>query len=628
MFQSGKMNSGMFVNDVCSTLPECLVRTILGGRKAVRVDNDKVFSRFYALGVTALAVAWLVYLVASRQLYWSITLTFLAVGCVLAEWQVIRLPQGDYLTLSPIFVLLTLVFTARETTTPFAQTVGALEVIVIGSLVGYGLMHRPSIFHLLFYVAHHILSVAAAGAVFVFFSERLPYWFLESFHVVGVTAYIIVLSLTSMLLTHPINRRIIKEDKLPQTNILYAVFLAPIALIVYYFFDSRGLDPVGLIILILPIIGVLGTFRLYVNIDTTFGEVNQLYRISREFVAAMSQDETLQKVSESIVQALSELIVQLDACFIYAQNAEANEYVLINGREDIAAPQVVVPGHGLLGRAVLNSTGIVANDVTLEDALTPEERRWPPKTAVLSHPMFAEQRKAGLLLLIRKDKGFTAEEFRLVTIVANQAGVMLHNAQMYERSRQMADIDRQLGILNQAAFTQQAERAFGKAQVAAQTVAVLLGDIDDFRNVNNVYGHQSGDRVLAGVASLMKQTIGSQGFVGRWGGEEFVATLPDIDDQEAVRIADLIRQRVQDYEFQSVDGRNLRATISIGVAVFPRDAGDFISLHKQADRAAYLAKKTGKNRVCLYEDRKELIELTADGSQVSVVSSMAQESET
>jgi diguanylate cyclase (GGDEF)-like protein len=362
-----------------------------------------------------------------------------------------------------------------------------------------------------------------------------------------------------------------------------------------------------------------------VNIDTTYGEVNQLYRISREFVAAMSQDETVQKISDSIAQALSELILNVQACLVYAHNAEANEYVLTSLQGDTRAPRDIIPGHGLLGRSVTKATGTVVNDVTLEDALSPEERQWPPKTALLVHPMYAEQQNVGLLVLMRQGKGFTSEEFRLVSIVANQAGVTLHNAQMFEQSKQLADTDRKLGILNQAAFTQQSERAFGRSQLADESVAVLLGDIDDFRKVNNTYGHQTGDRVLIGVASLMKEVIGTKGFVGRWGGEEFAVTLPNTDDRQAYGIADEIRRRVQDSVFLSDEEQQVQATISIGVAVFPRDATDFLSLHKQADRAAYLAKKTGKNRVCLYEDRKEFIELVAEEPPATLARPVVQE---
>jgi diguanylate cyclase (GGDEF)-like protein len=182
---------------------------------------------------------------------------------------------------------------------------------------------------------------------------------------------------------------------------------------------------------------------------------------------------------------------------------------------------------------------------------------------------------------------------------------------MFEQSQQMADTDLQLGILNQVAFAQQSQRIVGRARLRDQQVAVLLGDIDDFREVNNTYGHQVGDSVLAGVADVMRKTVGTSGIVGRWGGEEFVVSLPDTGELAALELAEQIRQRVAAYTFRTDDGQELHTTISIGVAVFPRDAGDFVSLHKQADRAAYLAKKTGKNQVSLYEDRKALVEITS-----------------
>jgi diguanylate cyclase (GGDEF)-like protein len=258
---------------------------------------------------------------------------------------------------------------------------------------------------------------------------------------------------------------------------------------------------------------------------------------------------------------------------------------------------------------LLNASGTLVRDISRESALTTEERQWPPKTAVLAHPMFAEQHNVGLLVLIRRGAAFAAEEFRLVSIIANQAGGTLRNAQLFEHSRQLADVDRQLGILNQAAFTQRSQQILSSTQLSEEETAVVLGDIDDFRIINNTYGHQVGDQVLSGVAELMRECVGDDGIVGRWGGEEFVITLPRTGEERALATAEEIRRRVRDHAFLTDEGRKVQATISFGVALFPRDAGDFVSLHKQADRAAYLAKKTGKDRVCLYEDRKEILEL-------------------
>jgi diguanylate cyclase (GGDEF)-like protein len=135
--------------------------------------------------------------------------------------------------------------------------------------------------------------------------------------------------------------------------------------------------------------------------------------------------------------------------------------------------------------------------------------------------------------------------------------------------------------------------------------AVLLGDIDDFRRVNNTYGHATGDIVLAGVGHCFQEGIEELGVFGRLGGEEFVGLLPGVGREESVAVADGIRQRVGECVFESTDGRDLRATISIGIALFPQDAADLVSLYQLADRAAYEAKRRGKDMVCLFGEVQE-----------------------
>ena len=589
------------------------------------MDRHGIRSLIYPLVVTIPAVALLAALAATGQLFWSYTMAFLAVACIFSEWLVIRLPQGDSITASIIFVLLALLLNF-EPASAIQRAVGAIEVVTVGALVGHALARRPPLLHLVFYAAHYVWAAGLGGAAFVLVSAWVPFGLLTSFHVPAILAYVAVFSVVSMVLAGRFNKRILRGDQLPKADLLYTVFMAPIALIFYYFTESRQLSLASLLILAVPLIGVLVTFRLYINIDTTYGEVNQLYAISQEFVAAMSQEETVQKACESIGLAIPRLLVHLDACLVYTHNDESNEYLLVNTGGNPPAPSTILPGHGLLGRTVFEGAGVIVNNLALQDALSPQEREWPPRTAVIAHPLFAEHRQVGLLVLVRHGRRFTAEEFRLVGIVANQAGVTLHNAQLYERSRQMADTDRQLDVLNQAAFTQRSERIMSRARSANQPVALLYGDVDDFRLVNNTYGHHTGDLVLAGVARLMKQVVGDSGFVGRSAGEEFFILLPSMADEQAAQLADRIRQQVEEMVFTSDDSREFQATISAGVAVYPRDAGDIVTLIKQADRAAYLAKRMGKNRVCLYEDRREIIESMTREAEASVVTPVAEES--
>jgi diguanylate cyclase (GGDEF)-like protein len=580
------------------------------------VDKRRIYSQIYPWTVISTAIVVLVVLGVTGQFHWSYALTFLTAACILSEWLVIKLPYGDKLTLSIIFVLLAIAFGADQTRR-LTQVVGALQVIGVGSLIGYGLTHRALPQRSAFYVAHYVWAASLSGLAYVLTTQHVPNFLVESFHLPAVAVYTVAFSLVSSLLVSQVNDRIMEGEKLPKADLVYTVFMAPIALIVYYFFESRDLSLRSLLILAIPLIGVLATFRLYINVDTTFGEVSQLYRISQEFVAAMSQEEIVQKVVSSIAQAAQQLIPNLDAALVYMHNEQANEYLLANESGDGRAPRVIVPGQGLLGHVAVNGSGTIVNDITPSQSPSALESSWPPKTSILAHPMYAQQIQIALLVLVRYRKRFTPQEFRLVGIVANQAGIPLYNAQIYERSQQLADKDRMLGVLNQAAFTRRSEILLSQARQTGQPVAMLYPDIDDFRVVNNTYGHPTGDKVLIGIAGIMQTVVGDTGIVGRSAGEEFFILLPNTEDRGALHVANEIRNRVEDTVFRSDDQRQLQVTLSIGVAVFPRDAGDFASLKKQADRAAYLAKRLGKNRVCLYQDRQELIEPAKQGPETA-----------
>ena len=139
-----------------------------------------------------------------------------------------------------------------------------------------------------------------------------------------------------------------------------------------------------------------------------------------------------------------------------------------------------------------------------------------------------------------------------------------------------------------------------RARAAQQTAALLVTDIDDFRRVNQAYGHHTGDLVLVDTWRLVRQGVEAPAIAGRWGGEEFAILLPGADEQDAIAAGEGIRERVQDYAFVSDDGREVRATVSVGVALYPRDAGNLIALHERADGATHLAKEMGKNRVHVY----------------------------
>jgi diguanylate cyclase (GGDEF)-like protein len=166
-----------------------------------------------------------------------------------------------------------------------------------------------------------------------------------------------------------------------------------------------------------------------------------------------------------------------------------------------------------------------------------------------------------------------------------------------EMLKQLSNTDPLTGLFNRRYMEEMLAKEMQRAERKGGHLSLVLLDIDHFKRVNDQYGHQVGDQVLAVVAGLAKVGLRSYDFVSRYGGEEFVLTLPETAHEDALLIAERLRSRVQMHAFSGML-RGYNATVSLGVATYPTDfitsTGDLI---READEAMYRAKAAGRNRV-------------------------------
>ncbi len=132
-------------------------------------------------------------------------------------------------------------------------------------------------------------------------------------------------------------------------------------------------------------------------------------------------------------------------------------------------------------------------------------------------------------------------------------------------------------------------------------ISFLFFDIDHFKNINDTYGHATGDVVLQKVAETLKKDLRVGDIVARWGGEEFVAILLGANEEQAKKKAEKIRREIEDLVFEEPNG--LKITLSIGVAEF-EEGKTFEDMVKHSDEALYKAKETGRNKVVIYSEIK------------------------
>ncbi len=199
----------------------------------------------------------------------------------------------------------------------------------------------------------------------------------------------------------------------------------------------------------------------------------------------------------------------------------------------------------------------------------------------------------------RNGQAPTLETVQALEIFANQAVTAIENARRYSDAREQSIRDGLTGAYNHRHFQESLQREVGRAERQGRTLSVLLLDIDDFKAVNDRYGHPVGDAILERiVAEIRSEVRGDMDLVARYGGEEFAVILPETPIEVAAEVAERIRRRIDERLFRPPEAEDvIRVTVSIGLAAYPNDASNKKELIERADAALYRAKRGGKNAV-------------------------------
>jgi len=174
--------------------------------------------------------------------------------------------------------------------------------------------------------------------------------------------------------------------------------------------------------------------------------------------------------------------------------------------------------------------------------------------------------------------------------------VALENARLHRIVERQALVDSLTGLANRRSFEETLRAEVARASRYGDSMSVVLADLDDFKRVNDRYGHPAGDVVLKTFAATLRRTVRESDTAGRWGGEEFALVLPSTDSDGALRLAERARAALAAESIELPDGSSIGVSASFGVASFP-DWDEPGELLAAADSALYEAKRAGKNRV-------------------------------
>jgi diguanylate cyclase (GGDEF)-like protein len=161
------------------------------------------------------------------------------------------------------------------------------------------------------------------------------------------------------------------------------------------------------------------------------------------------------------------------------------------------------------------------------------------------------------------------------------------------------------GLYNRKFLDEHTKKLIPQIKRKESNIGVLMLDMDHFKAVNDEYGHDIGDKVLKELARILEETVRESDLVIRYGGEEFIVLLVDVQTEEdALNVAHKIAQRVRENEISVYAGNKLKKTVSIGLSMFPKDSNVLDTVIKNADIALYEAKSTGRDRVVRFTEEQ------------------------
>ncbi len=211
-------------------------------------------------------------------------------------------------------------------------------------------------------------------------------------------------------------------------------------------------------------------------------------------------------------------------------------------------------------------------------------------------PLKAKDKVIGVIVADNRftKESITKDDIRVLTMFANQAGLAIENSQLYEQTVVLSNSDSLTGLWNHGYFQYLLGEELKKMENIKKPLSLLMIDMDDFKIFNDSFGHQAGDSILKQVSKVLKDVSRKIDIVARYGGEEFSIILPETRKEEALILAERLRQAIENHPFPKP------LTVSIGITAFPEDAQAKDELILKADKALYEAKRTGKNRTCVY----------------------------
>jgi diguanylate cyclase (GGDEF)-like protein/putative nucleotidyltransferase with HDIG domain len=340
----------------------------------------------------------------------------------------------------------------------------------------------------------------------------------------------------------------------------------------------------------------------FAEIASANRETNALYEIAQSMGRSMSLADSM-----TVVSAKLSALLPVSSCAVFVRRGDEDLRCRFatGAHADRLENTSIAEGKGLSGWVVRHRRPLVNGVPAAEFSAAGASHADLQLQSALICPLAVGDLVIGTIAVYHDGVGsYTEDHRRVLDQVAYQAASVVHNALIFERSQEQALKDALTGLANTRALQFQAAREIARARRTGDSFSMVLLDLDDFKTINDEYGHLTGDRALQEVAKVLLQSTRSYDTCIRYGGDEFVILLPSCDRNEAEQRCNELQRAVAALSLRSPNGAAIPLRVSAGASVFPEDGESHERLLVRADRRMYRDKARSKARPLLVPDEQ------------------------
>ena len=328
------------------------------------------------------------------------------------------------------------------------------------------------------------------------------------------------------------------------------------------------------------------------------------YKSLREILEEIDQQLDTEYTGESLVGiAFSQIAGNKGTCILYLIDNHTQSLSLFKTKKEDSGLVIKAKEGDIFDLWVLrHATPLLIEDIKKDfrfDLEKIEKQHVRPVSSLISAPLISEHKFLGILRIDNSSPcAYSQDDLRFLTAISDPGAVALENAQLFQRTKDLAIHDELTRLYTKGYFLDRLTEECKRGLRQDTIFSLLMLDIDYFKDYNDKFGHTSGDIVLKSLSSAITNSLkGFSPIISRFGGEEFCIILPSRDKDRAYKIADELRQKI-DKSRIILRKHETHVTVSIGLASFPEDSDDAEELIRKADKAMYEAKNKGRNQVC------------------------------